>query len=317
MLFEKYFIFLNNKQFKFIIMIKKLLFTSVLAFGLSNAQTTIISQGFDDITSLTTWTQLNKSTGTPLTGWFQGSSLTLDDGPFDAYEGASEDSYIGANFNNTSGNGTISNWLITPSITVKNGDVIKFYTRTTDLGASVFPDRLQLRMSPAATYAAPSGTGTAGATNVGSFATVLVEVNPTLSTTGYPHVWTAYTYTVTGMAADTAVRLAFRYFVTSGGPSGANSDYIGVDSFSVTRPTMAVSDVNKAKLSVYPNPTSDFLKINSESKVVSVDVFDLSGKNVNAKFDGTAVDVQALAKGTYMVRINLGSEVTVQKFIKD
>lgn len=298
-------------------MIKKLLFASVLTFGMANAQTTILSEGFDDITTLTTWTQINKSTGTPLTGWFQGSSLTLDDGPFDAYEGDSEDSYIGANFNNTSGAGTISNWLITPSITVKNGDVVKFYTRTTDLGTTVYPDRLQLRMSPAATYAVPSGTGTAGANSVGSFSTVLVEVNPTLSTTGYPHVWTAYTYTVTGMPNDTAVRLAFRYFVTSGGPSGNNSDYMGIDSFSVTRPVMAVSDVNKAKLTVYPNPTSDYLKISSAEKVVSVTVYDLTGRNVNAKFDGTAVDVKSLAKGTYMVSVNTGAEVNVQKFIKN
>lgn len=34
--------------------------------------------------------------------------------------------YIGANFNNTSGAGTISNWLFTPNISIKNGDVLLF-----------------------------------------------------------------------------------------------------------------------------------------------------------------------------------------------
>ncbi|MCG2792143.1 MAG: T9SS type A sorting domain-containing protein [Weeksellaceae bacterium] len=265
---------------------------------------------------MTTWTQLNKSTGTPLTGWFQGSSFTLDGGPFDAYEGAVEDSYIGANYNNTSGAGTISNWLITPSLTVKNGDVVKFYTRTTDLGSTVYPDRLQLRASIGATFTPPTGTGAAGSTSVGSFSTVLIEVNPGLTTVGYPHDWTAYMYTVTGLPAETAVNLAFRYFVTNAGPLGANSDYIGIDSFSVTRPALGVSDLSKNKLSVYPNPTSDYLKINSSEKISSVLVYDLSGKNIPVQFDGQAVNVQPLAKGTYMISIKIGTEVNVQKFIK-
>ena len=37
--------------------------------------------------------------------------------------------------------------------------------------------------------------------------------------------------TVTGVATATLGRLAFRYFVENGGPTGANSDYIGIDTF--------------------------------------------------------------------------------------
>lgn len=37
--------------------------------------------------------------------------------------------YIGANFNNTTGANTISNWLVTPNVTIKNGDAITLYTR--------------------------------------------------------------------------------------------------------------------------------------------------------------------------------------------
>lgn len=54
-------------------------------------------------------------------------------------------------------------------------------------------------------------------------------MNSTLVANVYPQVWTQYTITFSGLPAPTSGRLAFRYFVTNGGPSGANSDYIGVD----------------------------------------------------------------------------------------
>ena len=67
------------------------------------------------------------------------------------------------------------------------------------------------------------------ATNVGDFTTLLLDINPTYTTTGYPNVWTNFVVTVSGLGGPITGRLAFRYFVENGGPSGANSDYIGID----------------------------------------------------------------------------------------
>lgn len=290
-------------------MIKKLLFASIFAFGFANAQTTIISEEFEDVASLSTWTKLNKSQSASTSNWFQGNSTV--------FSGNNGSGYIGANYAFNSGSSILSAWLITPSITLKNGDIIKFFTRTTDLASTVYPDRLELRLSTGATFTAPSGTGTTGANSLGSFTTLLLSVNPSLTTTGYPHDWTEYTYTVSGLSGEVAANLAFRYYVTGGGTTGSNSDYIGIDTFSVTRPALAVSDVSKAKLSVYPNPTSDYLKINTAEKVSSVEVFDVAGNKVSVNYDGSSVDVKSLAKGVYLVKVSFGSEVMVQKFIKE
>lgn len=301
-------------------MIKKLLFASVLAFGLTNAQTTIISEGFDDITSLTSWTQINKSTGTPLTGWFQGSPVDSGDpenpGPFDAYEGEFPDSYIGANFNNTSGAGTISNWLITPTLSLKNGDIIEFYTRTTE--DTEWADRLQVRLSTIPTFTAPTGTGTTGANNVGSFTTLLRDINPTLAATGYPLNWTKYTITVTGLPTEAPANIAFRYFVTSGGPSGTNSNFIGIDSFTVTKaPTAGVTDINKKSVSIYPNPTTEVLNINVDSKINSADIYDIAGKLIRTvTLSDNKVNVKDLEEGTYVLKVNTEAGSTSHKFIK-
>lgn len=203
-----------------------------LFFGTSsNAQ---LTENFDNITTLTGagWVMQNNSVPVGSTNWFQGNPTV-----YAAFNGAT-DSYIGANFNNTTGANTISNWLVTPNFTIKNGDVITFYTRCSP--DNMYPDNLQLRMS---TNGASTNVGT-GSAAVGDFTTLLLEINPTLVTGVYPYTaWTQYTVTVSGLSAPTSGRFAFRYYVTNGGPSGANSDYIGIDNFVYTPyvcPTLTV-----------------------------------------------------------------------------
>jgi hypothetical protein len=189
--------------------------------------TPTINEGFDDITNLIPggWFMQNNSQPLGSTGWFQGNPDV-----FTAFDGA-PNAYIGANFNNGSGLATISNWLLTPPITLQNGAQLTFYTRTTTLGPVLFPDRLQIRMS---TNGASTNVGTL-ATDVGDFTTLLLDINPTYGD-NYPHVWTQFPVTVTGVPSPTTGRLAFRYFVENGGPSGANSDYIGIDRAVYTGP---------------------------------------------------------------------------------
>ena len=180
------------------------------------------SEGFDDILLLPPlgWALINNSNPVGTTGWFQGSP-----GVFAAHSG-DPDSYIGANFNNTAGVGTISNWLLTPEISMSDGDVITFWTRTAT--NSIWADRLQLRLS---TNGNSTDVGTL-ATDVGDFSTLLLDINPTLIGNGYPQTWTQYSVTLSGIGEDVDGRIAFRYFVTNGGPAGDNSNYIGIDTFS-------------------------------------------------------------------------------------
>lgn len=188
------------------------------------------TQNFDDITTLAGdgWVIQNNSTPVGSLGWFQGTATTATPtpGPFNSYNGATN-SYIAANFNSTGNTGTISNWLITPNRTLRNGDVFTFYTRkpTINAGQTDYPDRLEVRMS---TNGASTNVG-AGAPAVGDFTTLLLSINPTLVANIYPQVWTQYNITVSGLPAPTSGRIAFRYFVTGAGAFGTNSDYIGID----------------------------------------------------------------------------------------
>jgi hypothetical protein len=202
------------------------------------AFTTLLSEGFDIATPLPSgWAQQNLSTpiGTN-PNWIQGTT------PFPAQTGSAT-SYICTNFNAVGGANTISNWLFTPQVTVQNGDQLTFYARSINAG---FPDRLQVRMST------NGASVNAGATNTstGDFSTLLLDINPTYTASGFPNVWTLHTITMSGLPGPVTGRFAFRYFVENGGPAGANSDYIGVDQVEVKRPLSGVCANTVSNISV-------------------------------------------------------------------
>lgn len=292
---------------------KKLLLSISLIFAAfsTNAQV-LLSNSFDDITTLapTGWTLLNRSTAVGTTTWFQGNATV-----FPSYSGATT-SYIGANFNATTGTNTISNWLITPSQTLQNGDVISFYTRTGT--GSTFPDRLELRLSTAGAFSADPAT----TTTVGDYTTLALSVNPALTAGEYPEIWTQFSYTVTGLTGQVDCRIAFRYFVTNGGPSGANSNFIGIDDFAVTRPLANKQDFFAGNFAIQPNPVSDVFTLNTKNGVAieKVEVLDINGRIVS-QVNGSAtealqVNVSDLNSGVYFVRVQSDLGVGTSKIIK-
>ena len=300
----------------------KILLSACLAvYSFANAQTNVYSYGFDTDFG-TDWTRTNQSTAPPATPtlWSKATYTAQTTSIFGSGIGGvpsgqagGQNSFALVNYTSTN-TGTISNWLITPTVNVQDGDVVTFYTRKGTDGTTDYPDRLELRYSSAATTVVPS----TGPTDVGSFTNLGVSVNPNQAVGFvYPQTWTQYTFNITGVGSTPVpVKFAFRYFVTSAGPSGTNSDIIGIDSFQVTRSTMATGEVSRNKLSVYPNPTTDFIKIDGAYKLQSVAVYDMSGRKVAVAVKGNTVDVTSLSNGTYIIDIETDSGNVSEKFIK-
>lgn len=189
----------------------------------SGASAQNLSEGFESVAALPGqgWAFQNNSSPLGTTDWFQGNANV-----FNAHAGTPS-SYLGANFNNTAGVGTISNWAMAPARVWNNGDMVSFYTRTVSM--PTFPDRLEVRLS---TNGASTDVGV-NATSVGDFSLLLTSVNPALVPGGYPSDWTQVQLTISGLGGPVLGRLAFRYFVEFGGPNGINSDYIGIDSLDI------------------------------------------------------------------------------------
>jgi hypothetical protein len=186
------------------------------------ACTPFVSENFENVANLFNgggWVQANHSVPLGAGTWLQG---TVDSGLGTA-PGGSPFSFMVVNYTSATGTGTISNWAFTPTVTLQNGRTFSFYT--TQPAGSQFPDRMQVRMS---TNGASTNVGVTEF-DVGDFTNLLLDINPTLTIGGYPQTWTQYTVTVSGVPTATTGRFAFRYFVTNGGPTGANSDIIGID----------------------------------------------------------------------------------------
>jgi hypothetical protein len=177
----------------------------------------IVNEGFDNIGNLGGWVLINHSQPLGPSDWLQGNESL-----FAAFDGP-PDAYIATNLNNGTGVATISNWLLLPEVSLHEGSLLTFYTRTTV--SSDRPDRLQVRMS---TNGASTNVGVT-AFDVGDFTNFLLDINPTYARGGYPEAWTQFTINISGVPPGTTGRLAFRYFVENGGPDGVNSNYIGID----------------------------------------------------------------------------------------
>jgi hypothetical protein len=207
-------------------LLKSLAFAAcALTLTPDQAKAQAINEDFANVPGLTGsgWAIQNNSQPVGSLSWFQGNNTV-----FNSFSGVAT-AYIAANFNSVNSSGPISNWLMTPTRVLKNGDVMSFYTRQV---VSTYADRLQVKMS---TNGSSTNCGTtAGINDVGDFTTQLFEINAAETGAGYPETWTQYSYTVTGLSNPVQGRFAMRYFVTSGGQFGANSDYIGIDEFVFT-----------------------------------------------------------------------------------
>jgi hypothetical protein len=68
---------------------------------------------------------------------------------------------------------------------------------------------------------------------------------------------------------------------------------------------LAVSDVNKVGISVYPNPFTDVLKISDVKGVKSVSVNDISGREVKSLAPSAELNLSNLKAGLYIVNLQM------------
>ncbi|MGB6092369.1 MAG: T9SS type A sorting domain-containing protein [Moheibacter sp.] len=89
--------------------------------------------------------------------------------------------------------------------------------------------------------------------------------------------------------------------------------------FDVDGTTMGVQDLTSVEFSIYPNPTSKFLNVNSKNSIEKITVYSLTGQEVMKlapKGKNAALDVSSLAKGTYVIQTVINGKTQTTKFVK-
>jgi len=80
---------------------------------------------------------------------------------------------------------------------------------------------------------------------------------------------------------------------------------------------LAAQDVNSEKIALYPNPVKDILTITG-TKADRVEIYNFVGQKViSAKVNNGKIDVSALAKGAYILKVNADGKAQTLKFIKE
>ena len=85
--------------------------------------------------------------------------------------------------------------------------------------------------------------------------------------------------------------------------------------------SLGISENNLLSFEMYPNPVSDLLNIQlpTGTEKAEVSVFDYTGRLVSSKIissNDTAIDVQKISRGIYIIRVATNTKIGVQRFIK-
>jgi len=70
-------------------------------------------------------------------------------------------------------------------------------------------------------------------------------------------------------------------------------------------------------VTIFPNPTDNYLFIEGNVNPVSITIYNLLGAEVIAKSNTDKIDVSELSKGVYIINISDGVSQTNRKFIKN
>lgn len=103
------------------------------------------------------------------------------------------------------------------------------------------------------------------------------------------------------------------------GSTTTSSQYVSIDNV-IWENSLGTEQFDLSNFSYYPNPVKDVLNISYMHNIKAVSVFNLLGQEVITKnIDNTLarIDMSALAKGTYLVKVSNADAVKTIKVIKD
>jgi hypothetical protein len=214
--------------------------------------------------------------------WFQGSSIV-----FPALNGPTT-GYAAANFNAVTSQNNIDNWLILPSKSTVTGDSLFFFSRS--ILNSRFPDSIRVMFSQ-------SGDSVPEAvwTEVGRFK---VSINGSWQKKGFR-----------APSTGSKARFAIRYNVVNGGPSGINSDYVGIDSLTIERPIIFPNNMQAVSvISPIGTTPANGIAVAPSARFVNIGSNSLTNVSVSFRITGP-VNYNSTK---IIAGINSGDSVTVK-----
>ncbi|SDE98010.1 GEVED domain-containing protein [Epilithonimonas hungarica] len=141
---------------------------------------------------------------------------------------------------------------------------------------------------------------------------LVATINVTANSTAYTSATTNITIPTSATEGSTRMRVlvydstaTFTSTLATTGCGTAAYGQVEDYTLNISGPVMAVSDVNKAGITVYPNPFTDVLKISDVKGVKSVSINDVSGREVKSLAPSAELNLSSLKSGLYIVNLKM------------
>lgn len=89
-----------------------------------------------------------------------------------------------------------------------------------------------------------------------------------------------------------------------------------IDNIRFAKGDLAVSNVSKNQIKVYPNPVRDILQLESAEKILKAEVYSIDGQLLKTTVESNKIDFSPYSKGLYLIKIFTKAGVQTQKIIK-
>ncbi len=124
-------------------------------------------------------------------------------------------------------------------------------------------------------------------------------------------------FTVNATGAELSTGLIIQYGFVISGPNANPADEAALGSVTIGAADLNVGEANAlGSLTIYPNPSSDFLSISSEIAIESYKVFSTTGQLLMNESYAGSIDLTSLQNGTYFVEIMSGDLKEMRSFVK-
>jgi hypothetical protein len=141
---------------------------------------------------------------------------------------------------------------------------------------------------------------------------LVATINVTATSTAYTSATTNITIPTAATVGTTRMRVlvydstaTFSSTLATTGCGTAAYGQVEDYTLNIAAPTMAVSDINKSGISVFPNPFTDVLKISDVKGVKSVSINDVSGREVKSLAPSAELNLSSLKAGLYIVSLKM------------
>ncbi|MNK51274.1 HYR domain protein [compost metagenome] len=123
------------------------------------------------------------------------------------------------------------------------------------------------------------------------------------------------------LTGKTRMRVVLNWDVSITDPCDNTTSFFGQseDYMIDVKESLATDDINKNKVSIYPNPVKDVLNFNGGKNISKVEVYNIAGQKVKSleNLSDNKVELSNLTRGTYIIRANIDGLVKSFKFIKE